>query len=575
MLIGILTLILISNAITATQEKAILYPRTMILAVTYILYMTYNGLHINALNQGVSIYNGLFSTTTISQAFNLFIFLLAGMTAMLTAFYPRDYKGSTLLVNSYEKISTFCNINININLKQFHIIEYTLITIFIISGAVFLMSSSDLMSLFLSIELQSYGLYILATLYRDSESSTSSALTYFLLGGLSSCFILLGSAILYINSGNTNLDNIFIINNISEISTNVKNIFDINNNLFFNNYYMENYLNLSLIVLTVGLLFKISAAPFHFWSPDVYDGIPTVVTTFVAIIAKISIFVLLLELVSSTNLEDLTMYDNANISHMDTSYLNNGWINILTYSSLLSIIIGSLLGLTQYRIKRLFAYSTISHVGFILLALSINKIESIQGYIFYILQYSFSNLNTFLMLILIGYSLYNWNSGHNYFRLIDGKNSPIQLLSQLKGYFYINSFLAISFTITLFSFVGIPPLIGFFAKQMVLSAALDKGFIFMTLVGVISSVIGAAYYLNIVKLIFFNKSEYEFKLYNVKHATLHSEQDEYTNISNNTVINDYLVALVSILTMLITLFIFVPGEWFRVVSMLSLSLPNI
>ena len=193
-------------------------------------------------------------------------------------------------------------------------------------------------------------------------------------------------------------------------------------------------------------------------------------------------------------------------------------------SSLLSLIIGSVLGLTQFRIKRLLAYSTISHVGFILLALSINSTESIQSYIFYILQYTISNLNAFIILVTIGFTLYiyvhkdkedklgvNKTSTINAKKeeLIDENNSPIQLTNQIKGYFYINPFVAISLAITLFSFVGIPPIIGFFAKQMILSAALDSGYVFMSLVAILTSVIGAAYYLNLIKQIFFFKHEYK------------------------------------------------------------------
>lgn len=179
-------------------------------------------------------------------------------------------------------------------------------------------------------------------------------------------------------------------------------------------------------------------------------------------------------------------------------------------------MIGSILGLTQFRIKRLYAYSTINHVGFILLALSINSTESVQSYIFYILQYTLVNLNAFFILIAIAFSLYkfiynpinsldekNDNNG-----LIDKDNSPIQLINQVRGYFYVNPFIAISLSITLFSFAGIPPMIGFFGKQMVLSAALDSGYVFMALVGILTSVIGAGYYLNLVKEIFFFKSEY-------------------------------------------------------------------
>src|SRR5690606_32275824 len=172
-------------------------------------------------------------------------------------------------------------------------------------------------------------------------------------------------------------------------------------------------------------------------------------------------------------------------------------------------MIGTIVGLTQFRIKRLLAYSTISHIGFILLALAVSSIESIQAFIFYIVQYSISNLNIFIILIAIGYSFYSYEtstSNNEVDKLIDKNNSPIQLVSQLRGFFYINPFLAISLAITIFSFIGVPPLIGFFGKQMVLSAALDKGYIFIVLIAILTSVIGGVYYLNIVKENFFYKS---------------------------------------------------------------------
>ena len=166
------------------------------------------------------------------------------------------------------------------------------------------------------------------------------------------------------------------------------------------------------------------------------------------------------------------------------------------------MIIGTVVGLTQFRIKRLLAYSTISHVGFILLALSISSVESIQAFIFYLIQYSISNLNIFIILITIGFSLFNYiNSNKDSQKLLESNNSPIQLISQLKGYFYTNPILSLSLAITIFSFVGIPPLVGFFAKQMVLSAALDNGYVFITLIAILTSVIGAVYYLNIIQCI--------------------------------------------------------------------------
>ena len=532
------------------------------MSLLFTSFIAFNNLFVKPLEKGVGIYGGLFNVTTFTQTFNIFIFLLSAVILVLTAFYPR--KVFIKEHSSINKLLLF-NLSYNKNLisnktgEQFRIIEYALIIVFILCGAVFLISTGDLISVFLSIELQSYGLYILSTIYRDSESATSSGLTYFLLGGLSSCFILLGSALLYANSGTTNLDNIYVISSISEIE-------EVSSILMF--WYQPYYLHLSLIIMLVGFLFKVSAAPFHFWSPDVYDGIPTIVTTYVAIIAKISIFAFFFELVFYTQ----------------HSYMDFSWKSILLLSSLLSLIIGSVLGLTQFRIKRLFAYSTISHVGFILLALSVNSAESTQAYIFYILQYSLSNLNAFMILVTIGFTFYLYVYKEKQYKdnLIDKNNSPVQLINQIKGYFYINPFISISLAITLFSFVGVPPLIGFFAKQMVLSAALDGGYIFMTLVAILTSVIGAAYYLSLVKQIFFYKDNYK-KNPSVSNLNLigyisyigsnDSTKDKMVTFSSdNITISSSLSTSISVITLLLLLFIYIPGEWFNIVSILTLIL---
>jgi len=251
--------------------------------------------------------------------------------------------------------------------------------------------------------------------------------------------------------------------------------------------------------------------------------------------------------------------------------------------------VGSVLGLTQFRIKRMFAYSTISHVGFLLLALTINSIESIQSFIFYLMQYSISNLNAFILLVTIGYSLYfyvektpqketgeNSNSPRGLSsrektltgEISDKDNSPVQLVNQLKGYFYINPFLALSLAITIFSFVGVPPLIGFFAKQNVLSSALDNGYVFMALVAILTSVISACYYLALIKQMFFDKTDYILnpvlknitvkanivnKITNrvVKHTTIKIE---------NIVLSTSLTTTISILTLTILFFILNPQE---------------
>ena len=293
----------------------------------------------------------------------------------------------------------------------------------------------------------------------------------------------------------------------------------------------------------------------------------------------------------------------------------------LLFSSLLSLIIGTIVGLTQKRIKRLFAFSTISHVGFILLALSIHSVESTQAFLFYLMQYSISNLNAFMLIIAIGYSLYCFvykkkNTNDNNEKVHENKiemndihekvhentmemnvinrersetdenlqdinNSPIQLIDQLKGYYYINPVLSLSLAITLFSFAGIPPLIGFFGKQMILSAAIDNGYIFMALVAIVTSVISAVYYLAIIKQIFFHKPDYtlntELKDFNAE--ALVFEKDvmiQKVNIKiTNIVLSSYLSLCIAIITLTIALFIFIPESLLNLANILALLLFNI
>lgn len=596
MILSSLILLLLSNAFSSKTDKALLYARAVIVVIVQASFLSWTNLSFLPLETGIGIYGGLFQVTNFTQAFNIFLLLVSGLILSLSAFYPRQLESDKIsIINKIlggipgiirKKLIFNKSIVCNKDAQQFNILEYPLIILFILSGGIFLISTNDLITVFLTIELQSYGLYIISTIYKDSETATASGLTYFLLGGLSSCFILLGSALLYVNSGTTIMENIYVIISLSEITDT-------------GYLYKPYYLYTSFIMLSVGFLFKVSSAPFHFWSPDVYDGIPTIVTTFVAIVAKISIFCFLLELVYYTS------YDLQGFS----------WKTIIILSSFLSLIIGSVLGLTQFRIKRLFAYSTISHVGFILLALSVNTSESIQSYIFYIIQYTLSNLNAFMILIAIGYSYY-WFSQNSVNHLVStnnisdntsGKNqesnkeknnSPIQFVNQVRGYFYLNPYIAISFAITLFSFAGIPPLIGFFAKQMVLSAALDSGYVFMALIAILTSVIGAGYYLNLVKEIFFfqtkcerNPSMSKVKAYissfpnkasltqSGKNSTTHdlafsslaeTKLEEYSVESIK--LTSSISIIISTLTLLLTLFIYIPEEWFNIVYLLGLTI---
>jgi NADH-ubiquinone oxidoreductase chain 2 len=528
------------------------------LIFVYCFILLISIINVKFIEKGISLLGGLLFSKFYTQIFINFLFLLVIIILILTSYYPRKIislvKLKKSIFNEYEEkfITNYFSYNesqgkdldisdsfiantLNKKGEQFKLIEYSLIIIFVILGAIFLMSSNDIITIFLSIELQSYGLYIICTLYRNSELSTNAGLTYFLLGGLSSCIILLGQGLLYLSTGNTSLDSLYLIEDIfknvsfDELNATVYFYLKDNNLLSYEDFSVisSHYsIQISLIIMSVGFLFKISAAPFHFWSPDVYDAIPTIVTTFVAIIAKISILIMMLELVYFTC--------NTLLS----------WRNNIILSSLLSLIIGSVLGLTQFRIKRLYAYSTISHLGFLLLALSISNIESTQAFFFYLIQYSISNLNAFIILIAIGYSFFSLihksNSKNKYLNditysiheeknLKDVNYSPVQLIYQLKGFFKINPLLSISLALTLFSFIGVPPLIGFFGKQMVLSAALDGGYIFITIIAILTSVISAVYYLVVIKNIFFEENNYEFNP-NLKNF-LNSHDNSQKNIN--------------------------------------------
>jgi len=532
MILTFLFLLLFSNGLTIRPDTSILYSRIGILTVFYGFIATLNSFYVTYLDKGISMYGGLFGVTSITHTFQMFILLICGLILLLTGFYPRKkYVGdtTTMIDTLFSKLKQYANI-INKVSEQFTIIEYALIIIFVITGATLLLTSADLGSIYLCIELQSFSLYIISSMYRNSESSTGSALTYFLLGGLSSCFILLGIALIYANSGLTNLDGVYAL------------ITDSEKYIIFSTWYIHTYIFYSLLLISVGFLFKIAAAPFHWWSPDVYDGVPTVVTTFIAIMGKISVLILLLTLVHYTS---NLLYSSVQIY---------SWTTSLTISCFFSLIIGTLLGLTQMRIKRLLAYSTISHVGFILLALVAYSVESEKAFMFYIIQYIFTSLNSFMILIGIGFSLYLYFSNvldNN--SLSEKNNSPIQLISQLKGYFSINPILALCLVVSMFSFVGLPPLVGFFGKLMVLTAALDNDKVVLVLTAILTSVIGAVYYLNVIKNIYFDNTEYE-KSY----------------VFVNTSVSNIFSITLSLMLLLIALFILIPDVLIGLTDILAI-----
>jgi NADH-ubiquinone oxidoreductase chain 2 len=446
-LFGVLTMIL-AIALFSLRIPAIYFNRITIILLLFSALLSYNLLYIDLIGSGVGVFGGLFQVTTITQSIDVFIYLLGALVLLLSS-----KAGGVQILSSNRLNSTLVNKGKGLSVLA----EYSLIALFSVLGMSSLISSSDLVSMFLSIELQSFAVYILATIYRESESATAAGLKYFLLGSLSSALILLGSSLLYGFTGLTSFEGLYMLCSTTTANTAIE---------------------ISVLLIMVGLLFKVSAAPFHNWAPDVYDGVPTVVTSWLTTMPKVSILVFILEFQGFTQL--------ANWS---------SWTYLLLISSLLSLLVGTIGGLAQYRIKRLLTYSTISHVGFLLLALAINNEESVESFLFYLIQYSLTNVNVFFILVAFGYLLQT--KGLSIY-------SPIQYINQLKGQFKVNPLLGLSLAVCLFSMAGIPPLAGFFGKQMVLYAATHNGNFFLAFVAILVSVVSAAYYLRIIKVIHFD-----------------------------------------------------------------------
>jgi NADH-ubiquinone oxidoreductase chain 2 len=246
--------IILSNAVSVFNKTSLLYSRVTnltLLTGCFLIYVGYNELEL-------SLCGGLVHFNYTIQTFSFFILLVSALILNLTSYFPYVIKKDELVDNNLPikkdalKIITNKEKYLNGIFKQFKITEYSVIILLVVIGATLLISSLDLVSIFLCIELQSYGLYILCTINKDSESSTAAGLTYFLLGSLASCLILLGQGFLYANTGNTNLENFQVITSLSDTS------------LFSNINYIFFYIQLSLVILSVGFLFKISASPFHF-----------------------------------------------------------------------------------------------------------------------------------------------------------------------------------------------------------------------------------------------------------------------------------------------------------------------
>jgi NADH-ubiquinone oxidoreductase chain 2 len=586
MLISGLFILLFISAISAKRINGIIINRAAALILLYSFILSIYTLNVSIIGSGIGVFGGLYQVTVLSKVIEGFIYLLGAMILSNTMFVSSKVTSNGQKSNNKATEASIPTIRS----------EYSIIALFTVVGGILLITSNDLVSMYLSIELQSFGLYVLATIYRDSQAATSAGLKYFLLGGLSSGFILLGSSIIYAYLGVTNLESIYLLMS-QEASVGLSNLTEKSIELSSFSFSAEQSIrspfgaDLGLLIMTVGFLFKVASAPFHNWAPDVYDGVPTKVTTWLAIMAKISILTFLLDLVIGSG----------SLYLLEPSL---SLVNLMLIASFLSLLVGTIVGLAQSRIKRLLAYSTISHVGFLLLAIAINTEDSIESFIFYLIQYSLTSANAFFVLIAFGSlslslsqkGLKNSAEADGFFSYqeedhnAEREYSPIQFIAQLRGQFNAlepSPLLALSMAIILFSMAGIPPLVGFFAKQAVLLSAVKNGFIFLALVGIITSVISAAYYLRVIKVMVFDssleKTNDKVELNEVaSNKKLVNESDKLlllnastgfpAHINGNTQLSNSLSFSISILTVLTLFFVLKPTLILNSAHIMALSL---
>ena len=365
-----------------------------------------------------------------------------------------DYLSSIMKIITL--LAAFLTLVISPNyLRIFNIfkIEYPILILSSVLGMMIMISSNDLIVFYMGLELQSLALYVLATFNRDQLKSSEAGLKYFVLSALSSGLLLYGCSLIYGFTGSTNFNIIADQLNSNEYAT-----------------------TFGIVFILVGIAFKISAVPFHMWAPDVYEGSPTSVTLFFSIVPKIAA---------------LTVF----IRFLYVPFLNliDQWQMILVFLSIASMLFGAIAAIGQTNLKRLIAYSSIGHIGYTLAGLAAGSNDGIQSSVIYIAIYIFMNLGLFSCLLMM-------KRNNKYFEDIE----------DLSGLSKNHPLLSLSLLIILFSLAGIPPLAGFFAKFYIFKSVLEQSMYFLAIVGLLSTVVAAFYYLRIIKIMYFDKEKEKY-----------------------------------------------------------------
>lgn len=367
---------------------------------------------------------GLFITDAFAQFAKLLILLGAALAIILSIGYLER-----------EKAGRF---------------EYPILILFATLGMLLMVSANDLLMLYMGLEMQSLALYVIASIRRDTLRSTEAGIKYFVLGALSSGMLLYGCSMIYGFTGSTSFEGLALAVAGAETPS--------------------VGLVVGLVFLITGLAFKVSAVPFHMWTPDVYEGAPTPVTALFAVAPKVAAIALFLRVMSDPFGEIL-----------------GSWQQVIVFASIASMAVGALAAIMQTNIKRLMAYSSIGHMGYALVGIAAGTEAGATGVLIYLATYIFMNVGTFACILAMRR---------------DGR--LVENLSDLSGLSKTHPMMALALMVFMFSMAGIPPLAGFFGKWYVFMSAVEAGLIVLAVIGVLTSVIGAFYYLRIVKIMYFD-----------------------------------------------------------------------
>ncbi len=333
--------------------------------------------------------------------------------------------------------------------------EYSILVLMATLGMMIMVSANDLMSLYIGLELQSLALYVVAAMKRDDTKATEAGLKYFVLGALSSGMLLYGASLVYGFTGTTQLDQI-----VAAIALEERSI-----GLIF-----------GMVFLLAGVAFKISAVPFHMWTPDVYEGAPTPVTAFFAAAPKVAAMALFIRVVT-----------------VSFGPVTPDWQQIVIFLSIASMVLAAFAAIGQQNLKRLLAYSSIGHVGFALVGLSAGTLVGVEGVAIYMAIYVAMTVGIFACILSL--------------RTAEG---PVETIGQLAGLAQKRPFVAAVMAILMFSLIGLPPLAGFFAKWQVFLAAIEAQLFVLAVIGVLASAVSAYYYLRVVKTMYFDEPVAEY-----------------------------------------------------------------